>query len=345
MLATVLRTFIAVGALATASCAHSTTLQFDGRDWRLDQVVEGVIEQHRQMVVLADERDFSPEGRDALAVARVLSQRSRDRLGLLAQAIGGDTEAADALAAEVLKPTLHDGDRLAFYDVVLDLPATPRVQDAQERLGLIHQRYAAKLHELLQRVGVRGTAPPPEPWDDYAAFLRQRYDRPALLARYAPLLPEAPRTRSPGGTALPANGVVLAFESGPRPRRTDAVKSALARFDVQAVFVDAGQDVRRLDASIDALDWADPFPESIAARVVRQVAARQRGVVVFQSDARPTPEALSLVIERLRAGGYTFLDDERFIAGTAPLQNVYGAFARRNKPDAASFVRRARRAR
>ena len=59
--------------------------------------------------------------------------------------------------------------------------------------------------------------------------------------------------------------------------------------------------------NVDSLDWKDPLPESIAERVVQQVNRYGRGIILFHDIHRRTLAALPLVINRLRAEGYTFL--------------------------------------
>lgn len=156
------------------------------------------------------------------------------------------------------------------------------------------------------------------------------------------------------GRPLPEKGVVLTFDDGPHHRYTDAVLEVLDRYRIKAVFFQVGENVRRLPdrttriqraghtlivdkstdlgmkattGGIDALDWKDPFPESIANRVLRAVVRDQRGIVVFHDNQRWTPAALPLVIDQLRASGYTFLvwDGTDFAppqaGATAPARN------------------------
>lgn len=58
--------------------------------------------------------------------------------------------------------------------------------------------------------------------------------------------------------------------------------------------------------NIDSLDWADPVPESIAQRVLEQVRAQQRGIVLFHDIHERTVKALPQILDRLVAEGYRF---------------------------------------
>jgi len=58
--------------------------------------------------------------------------------------------------------------------------------------------------------------------------------------------------------------------------------------------------------NIDSLDWADPVPDSIAQRVLEQVHAQQRGIVLFHDIHERTVKALPQILDRLVAEGYQF---------------------------------------
>jgi peptidoglycan/xylan/chitin deacetylase (PgdA/CDA1 family) len=252
---------LGIAFIGAAACAHAppTSIQIDGHEMKLDDVVKGVVDDYRQMLVLADENDSSAEGRDALVIARILYQGNHDRLDLVGEGIGGDTAAADALVDRVMKPELRDGDRMAFYDTVMELPATPKVQAAQQRLNRIQQEYAEKLRQLMEKLtpGTRGSQPVPEAWEDYIAFIKQSYSRPDLLAKYAMYREEGGGgTRGPAmwresaqqivGLRLPPKTVVLTFDDGPHRKYTESVLKILDRYHIKAVFFEVGHNVERL---------------------------------------------------------------------------------------------------
>ncbi|KQX01490.1 polysaccharide deacetylase [Massilia sp. Root418] len=58
--------------------------------------------------------------------------------------------------------------------------------------------------------------------------------------------------------------------------------------------------------NIDSLDWADPVPSSIAARVLQGVEKEGRGIILFHDIHERTVKALPAILDRLVAEGYQF---------------------------------------
>ena len=58
--------------------------------------------------------------------------------------------------------------------------------------------------------------------------------------------------------------------------------------------------------NVDSLDWADPVPRSIAARVVANLSKENRGIVLFHDIHARTVAALPLILEELKKQGYRF---------------------------------------
>ena len=58
--------------------------------------------------------------------------------------------------------------------------------------------------------------------------------------------------------------------------------------------------------NVDSMDWADPIPNSIADRVMREIDKNGRGIVLFHDIHERTVKALPLVMNRLVAEGYQF---------------------------------------
>ncbi len=71
--------------------------------------------------------------------------------------------------------------------------------------------------------------------------------------------------------------------------------------------------------NIDSLDWKDPFPESIAQRVLREARRNRGGIILLQDIQRRTVAALPLMIELLQKDGFTFLrwNGSEFVAAPA----------------------------
>jgi peptidoglycan/xylan/chitin deacetylase (PgdA/CDA1 family)/uncharacterized caspase-like protein len=71
--------------------------------------------------------------------------------------------------------------------------------------------------------------------------------------------------------------------------------------------------------NVDSLDWSDPLATSIANRVVQQVEANGRGVILLHDVHAQTAEALPLILETLQARGYRFIlwDGATVLGGAA----------------------------
>ena len=62
---------------------------------------------------------------------------------------------------------------------------------------------------------------------------------------------------------------------------------------------------------VDSLDWKDPAPEDITARVLKRV--QPGSIVLFHNAAKNTPAALPGVIEGLIRQGYTIVPASQLI--------------------------------
>lgn len=74
--------------------------------------------------------------------------------------------------------------------------------------------------------------------------------------------------------------------------------------------------LRSMMWNIDSLDWSDPIPKSIAARVLAEVQKQQRGIILFHDIHARTVQALPLVLDQLVAEGYSFASwkDGQFVS-------------------------------
>ena len=64
--------------------------------------------------------------------------------------------------------------------------------------------------------------------------------------------------------------------------------------------------LRSMMWNVDSLDWSDPIPKSIAARVLTELDKQQRGIVLFHDIHARTVQALPLVLDQLAAEGWRF---------------------------------------
>ncbi|WP_431264165.1 polysaccharide deacetylase family protein [Roseateles chitinivorans] len=82
--------------------------------------------------------------------------------------------------------------------------------------------------------------------------------------------------------------------------------------------------LRSMMWNVDSLDWSDPIPKSIAARVLGELGKQQRGIVLFHDIHARTVEALPLVLDQLKAEGYKFAawKDGKIVAAETPAADV-----------------------
>jgi len=64
--------------------------------------------------------------------------------------------------------------------------------------------------------------------------------------------------------------------------------------------------LRSMMWNVDSLDWSDPIPKSIAARVLDELDKQGRGIVLFHDIHARTVQALPLVLAQLAADGWRF---------------------------------------
>lgn len=64
--------------------------------------------------------------------------------------------------------------------------------------------------------------------------------------------------------------------------------------------------LRSMMWNVDSLDWSDPIPKSIAARVMAELDKQQRGIVLFHDIHARTVQALPLVLDQLASEGWRF---------------------------------------
>lgn len=100
----------------------------------------------------------------------------------------------------------------------------------------------------------------------------------------------------------------IALFRPPYGARNEKVSAALAARQLKAFLW-----------NVDSLDWSDPIPTSIANRVVQQVEANGRGVILLHDVHSQTTEALPLILETLQGRGYRFVlwDGTRMVGDAA----------------------------
>src|SRR6266404_4504067 len=73
--------------------------------------------------------------------------------------------------------------------------------------------------------------------------------------------------------------------------------------------------------TLDSLDWADPISESVAQRVLAQVATAKKGILLMHDIHKQSVAALPRILEELSKQGYTFLilQGDQFVPSTPPV--------------------------
>lgn len=93
----------------------------------------------------------------------------------------------------------------------------------------------------------------------------------------------------------------------PAPARTATLRPPFgARNDRVLAEID-GHRLRSVMWNVDSLDWADPVPESIVQRVLREVDAQGGGIILMHDIHVRTVDALPRIIRALKERGYAFL--------------------------------------
>jgi peptidoglycan/xylan/chitin deacetylase (PgdA/CDA1 family)/uncharacterized caspase-like protein len=75
------------------------------------------------------------------------------------------------------------------------------------------------------------------------------------------------------------------------------------------------QGMRSVMWNMDSLDWADPIPESIAQRVLKEIEVNKRGILLFHDIHKQTVAALPRILDELVKEHYAFLtlDNGQFV--------------------------------
>lgn len=94
-------------------------------------------------------------------------------------------------------------------------------------------------------------------------------------------------------------------------KAVDANRSPLFRFpygarNKEAVGILEHDNLRSILWNIDSMDWADPVPNSVADRVLREVEKENHGIILFHDIHDRAVKALPVILDRLVADGYQF---------------------------------------
>ncbi len=195
-----------------------------------------------------------------------------------------------------------------------------------------HPRYTEEVAALLRKYGIRaaffevgrslGTVTGPEKTVKLlktAEISKRLLDAGHTIANHTfshralPKLTDAEREEEIASTSLlleKANGVKPVLFRPPYGARTAPVLQ-----EINA----AG--LRNVMWNIDSEDWADPIPESVAARVIHQLNVNHRGIILFHDTHKQGVLALPIVLNELVQQNYTFLayDGKEFRKSLPPV--------------------------
>jgi peptidoglycan/xylan/chitin deacetylase (PgdA/CDA1 family)/tetratricopeptide (TPR) repeat protein len=133
------------------------------------------------------------------------------------------------------------------------------------------------------------------------------YSHPVLVK-----LPEAERN-----SEIDRTNTLLEKISG---RKTELFRAPYGSRNQAIVERVNSEGMRSVMWNIDARDWADPIPESIAMSALHQFNQQQKGILVLHDTHKQSVLALSLIIDELMRQNYTFLtfDKGQFVKSGKP---------------------------
>jgi len=227
-------------------------------------VMQAVVADFRGVIVLlADEPAVEDK---ATLVAWLLFHDSQDRLAALREAAAGDESARSTFLDRLESdPGLRDADKLAFRDVLAELPASARVAQDRAALDAMEARYDAEMKKLFGRLPTRGLVDRREAWEDYLTTIRAQVSRDALIAAHqADIDALAAGERGTGGPwrddkdqvtghRFPDKSVLLTFDDGPSSKYTPVVLQILQRYGVRAVFFQVGRNIGKAEGETRAI--------------------------------------------------------------------------------------------
>jgi peptidoglycan/xylan/chitin deacetylase (PgdA/CDA1 family)/tetratricopeptide (TPR) repeat protein len=90
-------------------------------------------------------------------------------------------------------------------------------------------------------------------------------------------------------------------------RRTELFRAPYGARNAAIIDRVNSEGLRSIMWNINAEDWADPIPESIAMRILHQMNQQHKGIIVLHDIHKQSVLAISPVVEELQRQGYTFL--------------------------------------
>src|SRR5438128_96869 len=223
-------------------------------DRGLTETFHGVTADYRRILVLMDGAESLDEAQRSrcIAAGRVLFWRKQQALEGLGRRLAGNGRGIRQLVRYLSsEPGLHDGDRLAFLDLVDELDSAPikvgALSALRDDLQSIHLAYREEVTRIFSQFAKRGATPGTrEKWDLYVADLRKTLSREKLLEELGVEIPEEPAADMRGGSNevfgndFAPKTVALTFDDGPHPKYTEQVLALLRKYGIKACFFELG---------------------------------------------------------------------------------------------------------
>jgi peptidoglycan/xylan/chitin deacetylase (PgdA/CDA1 family)/uncharacterized caspase-like protein len=195
-----------------------------------------------------------------------------------------------------------------------------------------HPRYTEQVLALLQKYGIRATffelgtnlgtvsATGDVKLSRNADVARKVLAAGHTIANHSfshPVLPKLSEEQRV--SEIERTNKLLTEVAGHKPELFRAPYGARNQSIIQEVTADG---LKSVMWNIDSLDWADPIPESIAMRVLHELAQKQKGIVLFHDIHKQGVLALTPVIEELMRQDYQFLsfDKGQLITSAKPVE-------------------------
>lgn len=249
------RKILAGAALAVAAAGILLIALLRRTDAGLNASFNAIADDYRRIIVLMDGAETLDDGLRArcLTAGRMLFWRKQHAIDELERDMAGHPLRIRQLVRYLSdNRELHDGDKLAFLDLVETLE-TPKsrydpLKPVRDNLQSIQLAYREEVTRIFSQFATRGAHGTREKWDGYVASLRQRFSREQILTEFG-ALPEEPAAEMRGGTArgrevfgtdFAPKTVALTFDDGPHPRYTEQVLALLRKYGIRACFFELG---------------------------------------------------------------------------------------------------------
>jgi peptidoglycan/xylan/chitin deacetylase (PgdA/CDA1 family)/tetratricopeptide (TPR) repeat protein len=193
-----------------------------------------------------------------------------------------------------------------------------------------HPKYTEQVLAILRKYGLKGTffevgyvLGKANDAGEVTLFKRADISRKVLeagntLANHSyshPLLTKLPEAER--NAEIDQTNAILETIAG---RKTELFRAPYGARNKDILDRIATENMRSVMWNIDAQDWADPIPESIAMRALHQFNQQHKGILVLHDIHQQSVMALSPIIEELMRQNYTFLeyDKGQFVKAEKP---------------------------